>query len=260
MAKYVAAGHRVHVVTCTGGERGDILNPGMDKPGVLENMAAIRREEMAESARILGVEHTWLGFVDSGLPEGDPLPPLPEGSFATQPLDVPTNELVRVIRQVRPDVLITYDEQGGYPHPDHIMTHQISMRAWELAGDRGYRPDLGEAWEPKKLYYVHGFLFGRLRALQEEMVREGLLEKVEELPRHREDISARITTQVECAEFFEVRDSALRAHSTQIDPKGRFFSIPLEIQRRVWPTEEFELAATRVRTQLPEDDLFTGLQ
>ncbi|MDY6049760.1 MAG: mycothiol conjugate amidase Mca [Corynebacterium sp.] len=259
LAKYAAAGHRVHVVTCTGGERGDILNPGMDRPGVLENITAIRRQEMAESARILGVDHTWLGFVDSGLPEGDPLPPLPEGCFATQPLDVPVNALVSVIREVRPDVLITYDEQGGYPHPDHIMTHKISLRAWELAGDRAYRPDLGVAWEPKKLYYVHGFLFRRLRILQEEMVRQGLRDTVDELPPHREDIDNRVTTRVECAAYFDIRDAALRAHATQIDPQGRFFSIPLEIQRRVWPTEEFELAATRVTTHLPEDDLFAGL-
>src|ERR1041384_4872467 len=90
VARYVAEGHDVMVVTCTGGEAGSILNPAMDRPEVLENMTEIRRAEMARAADILGVQHRWLGFVDSGLPEGDPKPPLPDGCFAVQPLDVAT--------------------------------------------------------------------------------------------------------------------------------------------------------------------------
>ena len=87
-AKYVADGHEVMVVTCTGGEAGSILNPEMDRPEVLENLPEVRRDEMARAAEILGVEHRWLGFVDSGLPEGDPRPPLPEGCFAVVPLEM----------------------------------------------------------------------------------------------------------------------------------------------------------------------------
>src|SRR5690349_22407182 len=113
MARYVAEGHDVMVVTCTGGEAGSILNPAMDRPEVLENMAEIRRAEMARAAEILGVTHRWLGFVDSGLPEGDPKPPLPEGSFALVPLEEATAPLVALIREFRPHVLITYDENGG---------------------------------------------------------------------------------------------------------------------------------------------------
>ena len=89
-AKYVAEGVEVVVATCTGGERGSILNPAMDRPDVLANIAEIRRAEMDRARQILGIEQVWLGFVDSGLPEGDPLPPLPEGSFAT--LDVADGE------------------------------------------------------------------------------------------------------------------------------------------------------------------------
>ncbi len=85
-AKYAAEGHEVLIVTLTGGERGDILNPAMDRPGIKENITQVRQEEMAKAAAALGVQHTWLGYVDYGLPEGDPLPPLPEGSFATIPL------------------------------------------------------------------------------------------------------------------------------------------------------------------------------
>src|SRR5690625_1673216 len=108
-ARYVAEGHDVMVVTCTGGEAGSILNPAMERPDVLENMPEIRRQEMANAAKILGVEHRWLGFVDSGLPEGDPPPPLPEGCFASIAPEGPTAELVAVIREFRPHVVITYD-------------------------------------------------------------------------------------------------------------------------------------------------------
>ena len=135
MARYADEGARVLVVTLTGGERGDILNPAMDLPEVHGRIAEIRRDEMAKAAEILGVEHHWLGFVDSGLPEGDPPPPLPEGCFALVPLEEPTEALVRVIREFRPHVMTTYDENGGYPHPDHIRCHQVSVAAYEAAAD-----------------------------------------------------------------------------------------------------------------------------
>ena len=127
MARYVDEGNRVKVLTCTGGERGDILNPAMDRPGVKENIGAIRREEMANAIKALGVEHEWLGYVDSGLPEGDPLPPLPEGSFALADTEEEVHKVVKVIREFRPHVIITYDENGGYPHPDHLKVHEVSM-------------------------------------------------------------------------------------------------------------------------------------
>ena len=129
MARYADEGARVMVVSLTGGERGDILNPAMDLPEIHGRMTEVRRDEMARAAAILGVEHEWLGFVDSGLPEGDPLPPLPEGCFALVPLVESTERLVRVIREFRPHVMTTYDENGGYPHPDHIRCHQVSMAA-----------------------------------------------------------------------------------------------------------------------------------
>src|SRR5947208_15986897 len=135
MARYVAEGVDVLVVTCTGGERGSVLNPRLkDDPEVAANIHAIRAAEMEAARAILGVRQAWLGFVDSGLPEGDPLPPLPEGCFALQDVDEAAGALVRLIREFRPHVITTYDENGGYPHPDHIMTHKISMVAFEAAG------------------------------------------------------------------------------------------------------------------------------
>ncbi|SES14364.1 mycothiol S-conjugate amidase, partial [Streptomyces qinglanensis] len=132
MAKYVDEGVDVLVATCTGGERGSILNPKLQGDTyVEEHIHEVRRKEMDEAREILGVKQAWLGFVDSGLPEGDPLPPLPEGCFALQEVDEAAGALVRLIREFRPQVITTYDENGGYPHPDHIMTHKISMVAFE---------------------------------------------------------------------------------------------------------------------------------
>nr|WP_240945392.1 mycothiol conjugate amidase Mca [Rhodococcus sp. HNM0569] len=264
MARYAHEGDRVRVVTLTGGERGDILNPAMDLPGNRERMSELRIEEMAEAARILGVEHEWLGFVDSGLPEGDPLPPLPEGSFALVPLEIATEALVRSIRAFRPHVITTYDENGGYPHPDHIRCHEVSMAAFEAAGDPERFPDAGEPWEVQKIYYNHGFIRRRLVQFQEEYERRGvefpMADWLAKWKTEQGDLMARVTTQITCGDYFAQRDDALRAHATQIDPNGSFFAVPLDIQQKVWPTEEFELAKTRVTTSIPEDDLFAGVE
>ncbi len=261
MAKYAHEGVEVMVLTCTGGERGSILNPQMDRPGVAEHMDEIRPAEMAEAARILGVEHRWLGYVDSGLPEGDPLPPLPEGCFALADTDEATQKVVAVLRDFRPHVMITYDENGGYPHPDHIKTHAVSVRAYEDAARSDYHPELGPAWAVQKMYYTHGFVRRRFEVMAKADMEEGdgslagALERWQSMP----DIMPRVTTRVDCADWFETRDAALRAHATQIDPDGAFFAIPMDLQKRLWPTEEFELARSRVKTELPEDDLFTGV-
>src|SRR6188474_496662 len=156
-ARYAAEGVRVKVVTLTGGERGDILNPAMDLPEVHGRIHEIRIDEMARAAEILGVEHQWLGFVDSGLPEGDPLPPLPEGCFALTDLGIEVGRLVEVIRAFRPQVMTTYDENGGYPHPDHIRCHQVSVAAYDAAADPNAYPEAGAPWQVAKLYYHHSF-------------------------------------------------------------------------------------------------------
>lgn len=262
MARYAAEGHRVKVVTCTGGEAGSILNPAMDRPEVIENITTVREEEMANAARILGVEHQWLGFKDSGLPEGSPKPVLPDGCFARENVEDATKPLIAAIRDFRPHVLITYDENGGYPHPDHIMTHIISLRAWAQVGQDIY-PELGRPWEIKKMYYTHGFIRRRLLTLNDYFIEHNLPSPLgpalKVFSRERGDIMERVTTQVECADYFELRDEALRAHATQVAPDGPFFAVPTDIQKEVWPTEEFELARTRVRTELPESDLFAGI-
>ncbi|HEY0496293.1 MAG TPA: mycothiol conjugate amidase Mca [Kutzneria sp.] len=264
MARYVAEGHDVMVVTCTGGERGSILNPAMDRPEVLENMAEIRREEMAAAAKILGIRQRWLGYVDSGLPEGDPKPPLPEGCFALVPLEESTGTLVKVVREFRPHVIVTYDENGGYPHPDHIRCHEVSVAAFDAAADPDLYPEAGAPWQTLKLYYSHGFSKAKMTAFHEGLLARGLESPYEEWlanwDPNRKDNMERVTTRVECADYFEQGHEALRAHATQIDPTSRWFAVPLQMQREVWPTEEYELVRSLVDTTLPEDDLFAGVR
>ncbi|MHB8452480.1 MAG: mycothiol conjugate amidase Mca, partial [Mycobacteriales bacterium] len=260
----VREGVSVLVATCTGGERGSVLNPALDRPEVHERLVEIRREEMARARDILGVRQTWLGFEDSGFPEGDPPPPLPPDCFAGVPLAVAAAPLVRVVREFRPHVILTYDETGGYPHPDHVRTHEISVEAFDAAADPDRYPEAGgEPWQPSKLYYHLTFTKARLTALHEALLRAGLDSPYEDWLGKwvdRAEDAARLTTRVPCAEFFPVRDQALLAHATQVDPNGRWFSVPIALQQQVWPTEDYQLARSLVDTDLPEGDLFAGVR
>ena len=264
MARYARSGVDVLVCTLTGGERGDILNKAMDRPDVRANLPRIRREEMARARQILGVGQRFLGFVDSGLPEGDPPPPLPDGCFALQKLEDAAAPLVAAIREFRPHVVLTYDENGGYPHPDHVKCHEVSVEAFDAAGDGDRYPDAGDAWQPLKLYYFATFHRERLAALHEEMLRRGLDspygEWLAEWDSGETGRQLAITTRVPCADFFDVRDRALLAHATQIDPESTWFACPLEVQRSAWPTEDYHLARSLVDTDIPEDDLFAGVR
>jgi mycothiol S-conjugate amidase len=238
----------------------------MDRPEVLADLANIRRAEMEEAERILGVRHCWLGFVDSGLPEGDPLPPLPEGCFALQPIEVAAAPLVEIVRRERPHVMVTYDENGGYPHPDHVMCHRVSVEAFEAAGDPDRYPGTGEPWQPLKLYYHWTFHLARIQALHDAMLARGLespyTERLAEWVANTDaSVQAhRVTTRVPCADYFGVREDALRAHATQVDPDGPWFAVPLALQQAAWPTEDYELARSLVDSKVPEDDLFAGLR
>jgi mycothiol S-conjugate amidase len=273
MARYVDEGVDVLVVTCTGGERGSILNPQLaGRPEIEQNIPAVRRAEMEHARSILGVRQSWLGFVDSGFPdredEADP-PPLPQGCFALAPLDEPARALVAELRRFRPQVMTTYNEVGGYPHPDHLRTHEVCLDALAKAADPQYCPELGEPWQVLKVYYDVAFNPDRFHAIGEVLVRRGLKNpfaewfKVNEERAERAERRARppkITTRVQVADWFERRDAALLAHATQVDPDGWFFAVPLDIQKEAWPTEDFELVHSLVDSALPEDDLFAGIR
>lgn len=271
MAMYAASGVDVLVATCTDGSRGDIQNPAVEgEPHPKRDMAGARRAEMERAAAILGIRQCWLGFVDSGLPEGDPLPPLPAGSFATLPLHRAAAPLVRVVRAFKPHVILSYDEKGGYPHPDHIMAHRVAVEAFEAAGDPERYPGAGEPWEPSKLYYDRAFSPERFRALHFALEEAGLQSPYAQRLAAWLESDAEghtpppaphpTTTQIDCGDFFEVREDALRAHRTQVDPLGFFFAVSAEMQRRAWPWEDYSLIHSRVPSELPEKDLFAGLR
>ena len=258
-AKYVNEGVHVHVVSCTGGERGDVLNPNLNIDPT--QIAHVRRQEMAMAQQILGVDHTWLGFIDSGFPNDAAAEVLPDDCFAALPLDVATKPLIDIIRQFKPHVITTYDENGGYPHPDHIRTHEITIAAWHAAADSDLVTD-APAWAAAKVYYHHAFTKSRVVALHEACLNLGVESPYEEwlTDWNDPDSIARVTARVECADFFAVRDAALMAHATQIDPSGNWFAVPREVQQKVWPTEDFELAQSRLGPITVETDLFEGIR
>lgn len=257
MAKYAKVG-RVKVVTATGGERGSILNPALvGDEQIVENLTEIRRAEMAAAAEALGIEHSWLGFADSGLPEGDPLPPIPEGSFALQPMEVVVEALVREIREFRPQVITTYNEIGGYPHPDHIRVHTASIAAVAAARDPYAFPDAGEPWMVSKVYYDAGFNSDRIEAFHKVIMEKTGSSPFSDWLALRRGTSTKVCARVHVADYFLQRDAALRAHATQIDPDGFFFAMPRDIEADIWPWEDFVLAMTTVgRSNAQERDLF----
>lgn len=262
-AHYLDLGVEVLIVSCTGGERGDVLNELVARdPKSRRDLAGLRRDEMARARDIIGFEHIWLGYEDSGLPpEGDPLP---AGTFADLPAAVSAEMLVKIVRRFRPHVMITYNENGGYPHPDHIRCHEVSRIAWEVSGDAESYPEAGEPWTIKKLYYESIFNADRMQSVYDKLME---LEPASPLIGQFEEILERFklrpsdaTTRVEVGRFFERRDEALRAHASQVPPDSSFFFWPNALQREAWPFEDYRLAASRVATCEFEADLFQGIE
>lgn len=265
-AKYVADGAEVLVVSCTGGEAGDILNEQLSdaaKARAHRDMAGFRRTEMAAAQAALGIEHLWLGYHDSGLPDTEQGETVRPGTFATVPLPFSTEALVRVVRRFRPHVLVTYDENGGYPHPDHIRTHEVSVAAWHAAADPEQFPEAGPAWSVSKLYYERTMNPRRFSAfydaLRERDPESPLVEQLGEWVARFADRPDLATTQVDVHEYFDARDAALRAHASQVPPDSPFFYWPNDLLAEVWPTEDYQLVEARVPTELPESDLFAGI-
>jgi mycothiol S-conjugate amidase len=259
VARYHAAGVRTVLVTCTGGEAGDILNPAMDRPEVRADLPAVRMRELARAAEVIGYEVVeLLGYRDSGMPD------MPENAhpdaFANADIDEAIGRLVAVIRRERPQVIITYgDDQSVYPHPDHLRVHDITIPAFERAGDPDAYPGTGEPWQPSKLYYS---VWSRKRvALTHERLLElGLESPYDEKWLERPSQDERITTTVDISGFGDVRLDALLAHETQIDPNSPFwFALPRDESVRVYPYDDYELARSLVDTELPETDLFAGV-
>ncbi|GAB3616519.1 mycothiol conjugate amidase Mca [Okibacterium endophyticum] len=262
-AYYRSRGVDVMVVSCTGGERGDVLNPALDGlPMAERDLPGLRRIEMAEAARVQGIAHRWLGYQDSGMANDDGT--VPPGSFASIPLEISAAPLVRVIREFRPHVLVTYDEGGGYPHPDHIRCHEVSMAAFHAAADGTAYPEAGAPWQVLKVYYDCVFNYERLKANADALARREpdspLAEELAEMLTWMRDRPARATTHVPVGDFFETRDASLLAHASQVAPDSRFFFWPNDLQRSAWPYEDFERVRSLVPTPENESDLFAGIE
>lgn len=262
-AYYVSRGVEVMVVSCTGGERGDILNEGLGARAMAErDLPGLRRIEMAAAARVLGIQHRWLGYMDSGMPSDDGS--VPPNSFASIPLEISAEPLVAVIRDFKPQVLITYDENGGYPHPDHIRCHEVSVAAYDWAADADRYPRAGEPWQIEKLYYERTFNVQRFRSIFDAVRADdpdpAMIERFEGMLERFANAPELTLTSVPSADFFEARDAALRSHASQVSPDSSFFFWPNDLQRRVWPYEDFQLIDSKVPTTTPEADLFTGIE
>ncbi len=260
IARYHAEGVHTVLVTCTGGEEGDILNPAMDTPEVKADIGAVRARELEDAVEIIGYDELiLLGYRDSGMPDSE-ANARPE-SFASAPLEEAIGKLVSEIRRARPQVIITYgDDHSGYPHPDHIRVHDISIAAWDAAGDPNAFPDAGEPFEPLKLYYTV-WSKRRIVATHEKFLELGLESPFDERWLDRPGEDDKITTSIDLTGFEDIRRLALLAHATQVDPTSKFwFGLPPEVLRTVHPFDDYVLARSRVETELPESDVFAGVR
>jgi len=261
-AHYLAEGAEVMVVSCTGGQRGDILNPALDGlPLAHRDLSGLRRLEMAAARDAIGFEHRWLGYFDSGMPdEGEPLP---ANCFAAIPLEISAEPLVRLIRTFRPQVVTSYDEHGGYPHPDHIRSHEVTVFALEAAADPARYPDAGEPWQVQKYYYDRLFSSQKTRAVYDELVRRypdsPLIAEFEGMRRWLNDTPYLATTRVDVGSHLDAKDAALRSHASQVAPDSPFFFWPNDVVRAAWPTDDYQLIDSKVPTVTPETDLFAGI-
>jgi mycothiol S-conjugate amidase len=265
VARYAAEGIRSALVCCTGGEEGDILNPAVDTPEVRADLGAVREAELRASVDAIGYSALHLlGYRDSGMVDTD-ANAHPE-NFANAPLGEAVGRLVAIIRRERPQVVVTYgDESMFYKHPDHVRVHEISVPAFDAAGDGSQFPDAGKPWQPSKLYYS-GFSFRRIQALHaayEELGEESpYAERIAQFPSTLD--FAPPTTSIDIGDFLEPRRAALLAHRTQIDPESHWMRVPDELVREKYPWEEYVLARSLVTTGVPdgdpEHDLFAGLR
>jgi len=277
MAHYAAEGVRVVCVTCTYGEMGEIVVPEMDTPGNHERLAELRQDELARALARLGrIEHHWLGYRDSDM-MGRPGNEDPR-CFWQADVHEATGRLVRLVRQLRPDVIVGYNEFGGYGHPDHIRSGQVARLAFERAGSPEAYPDqladgALQPWQPTKLYDSVIDMSRREEAAK-LMEERGVTswwtpspDESEEDRIAREELMGRmeaargpVTARVDIGPWVENKLDAMREHVTQITADGPFLVLTPDEVRRFMPTEDYTLRVSRVGVRLPEDDLFAGLR
>jgi mycothiol S-conjugate amidase len=270
VSRYHSEGVHTVLVTCTGGEEGEILNPAMDVEAVRENLAEVRRGELDRAAQIIGYDEVvLLGYRDSGMPD-TPANKDPR-SFASAPLAEAVGRLVAVIRRTRPQVIVTYpQEQSGYPHPDHLRVNEISEVAFDAAGDPERYRDAGPVWQPLRLCYVT-WSIKRMRAMHDKFLELGLESPMSEerlarlLQAETEETDAgdqpvRPQVVVDIRGHVSVMREALIAHATQVDPNSPWwFGLPADVADTLYPYEEYEVARDLTGEANPVDDLFAGV-
>jgi mycothiol S-conjugate amidase len=272
LAMYKSHGVRTVLVCCTGGEEGELQNPNLRKEGEpffgltpdeeKAKMAELRPVELHRSAQIIGFDRiVMLGYRDSGMPDS-PANSNPE-SFHMADVDEAVGRLVGVIREERPQVILTYgDDQSRYPHPDHLKVHDISYLAFQRAGDPCWYPELGEPWQPLKMYYSV-WSKARLVAVHEGMLRLRGESPYDEKWLDHPGQDERITTRLDVGAFLWARSGALRAHATQVDPdEPWWFGLADHELAEVYPYEDWILARSAVGAAAEgaiEDDMFAGI-
>ena len=276
MAKYSRAGDRVICVTCTGGEHGEIVVPELDTPENHARLAEIRAEELRRALARLGpIEHYWLGYVDSGM-MGTPENDAPESLWQAN-VDEAAGRLVRIVRQTRPEVVVGYNDFGGYGHPDHIRAAQLAKLAFERAGDSAWYPEQLAAegltpWQPLKLYESVMDMARReelSKILKERGIQSWFVDRDDETEEERAGRLAHFarmaaaagpkTAQVDVSDMVENKLAAMREHVTQIGPDFPFLVLTADEWRAYQPDEEFTLRVSHVPVRIPETDLFAGL-
>jgi mycothiol S-conjugate amidase len=242
------------LVSCTGGEEGDVLNPAMDRPEVRARLPEIRLEELRRAAEIIGYDEVvLLGYRDSGMPD-TPANEDPR-SFAKAPLEEVVGRLVEEIRRVRPQVVVTYGDERGYRHPDHLRVHEATVVAFDRAGDPHAYPEAGAPWQPEKLYYTV-WSRARMWATHQKFLELGMESPFDPERLGPPEPDDEVTARIDISEQSDVAREALLAHATQVDPTWRgWFGLPPEVARTVHPYDEYTLAkvAGAARSRLGAD-------
>ena len=264
VARYHAEGVHTVLVCCTGGEEGDILNPAMDRDDVRDNLGEVRRQELAAAAEAIGYDTVHLlGYRDSGMADSEAN--AHPDCFAMAPLDEAVDRLVAIIRAERPQVVLTYpDDQGAYQHPDHLRVYDVTHPAVDRAADPTHRPELGEPWQVSKIYFS-SWSRARIQARHDAFLELGLESPYDDRWFERPDRDDQITTKISIEGYTDARREGLLAHATQIDPESNFwFGLPLEVDREIYPVDDYRLATTQSGEGVPkgeiEDDLFAGVR
>lgn len=269
MAKYVSEGVGVTLVTCTLGEEGEVLLPELSHLASDQDdaLGAHRREELAAAMSVLGIaDWRLLGgpgrFRDSGM-IGTPANERPDCFWRTDLLTAAI-ELVAVLREVRPQVVVTYDDFGGYGHPDHIQAHRVTHYAVALAESPTFRRDLGEAWSVSKVYWTafpRSVVVAGIEAMKAQGIEDDFTSMdPNDLPFACDD--SLVTTAVEAHAFLDQKMGALRAHGTQVSVDGGFFALADNVGAEAFGTEYYRLARGTLHVEpgaSVESDLFAGL-